>query len=262
MTTRLHGLPAAHPFRTGVAAQMSPHALAELAVASRRGWSGPVGMRMTAGDPNPEPDPNDDDGSLADSEVVKIDGKEWTIGQLKKIAATEKRQGKKAGERAVLEELGVEDIAAAKKLIEAAQESARADETEAQRVKREAEEERAAASREKSTAAEERRTAALERALVRRGVADDDLDDAVTILAKKVATDADAEAIAEEADSLKERRPELFGTAEAAPVRRPGGAGGLPPGRPAGRPKPQGAVFGAGGLARAERRFGKTGADK
>lgn len=265
MTTRLHGLPAAHPFRTGVAAQLSPHALAELAVAHRRGWSGGMSLKLVDGvevpddDPRPADEP-EDDGSLADSEVIRIDGKDWKVGDLKKIAATEKRQGKRAGQREVLEALGVEDVDAAKKIIDAAREQQRKDETEAERKTREAEESRSTSERERAEAREEKRTAALERALVRRGVADEDLDDAVTILGKKLAADADAEAIAEEADALKTRRPELFGAEEAAPTRRP--AAQIPPGRPAGRPRPKGAVFGAGGLARAEKRFGKTGADK
>lgn len=250
MTTRLHGLPAAHPFRTGVAAQMSPHALADLAVANRRGWSGPIGMRM-------EDDPDDDDDpDTADDEVIKIDGKEWTVGELKKIAAREKRQGKASGQREVLEALGVDDLDAAKDLVKTAREAKQKDESEAERKQREAEEARTAADRERATAAEERRTAALERALVRRGVDEDDLDDAVTILAKKVAKDADAEAIAEEADALKARRPELFGEGETKtppPPRKR--SGDLPPGKP-GRKKGEPAAFGAGGLARAQRRFG------
>lgn len=232
-------------------------AQAALLVDARRGWSGGMSMKLVDGVevPDDDPRPADDDGSLDDAEIVKIDGKEWKVGDLKRIAATEKRQGKAAGQREVLAALGVDDVDTAKKLIAAAQEAARKDESEAERKQREADEARTTADRERASAAEERRTAALERALVRRGVGDDDLDDAVTILAKKVAKDADADAIAEEADALKTRRPELFEATEPAPVRRPG-SGALPPGAPKGRPRPQGQEFGAGGLARAKRRFG------
>lgn len=244
------------PLRGKAATLKAADAFARAAeiVEARRGWSGPIGMSMEGTD-DPPNDPGDD-GSLADSEVIKIDGREWTVGQLKKIAATEKRQGKAAGQREVLETLGVENVDAAKALIEAAREAQRKDETEAERKQREADEARRVADQEKRTAAEERRTAALERALVRRGVGDDDLDDAVTILAKQVPADADPEAIAEAADKLKERRAELFGGTTAAPPRTP--AGGLPPGAPRSRPTPQGQPFGAGGLARAEKRFGKA----
>jgi hypothetical protein len=108
-----------------------------------------------------------------------------------------------------------------------------------------------------AAAAAERKTAAVERALVRRGIGDDDLDDAAVLLLNRLDKDADADAIAEAADALKERRPELFdSTGTPPPVR---GGGQLPPGGTGKKGGPKGGTFGAAGLARAERRFGKTG---
>lgn len=230
--------------------------LAEQAVASRRGWSG--GMRM-------EDDPDDDgsggggggnDDPPDPNATVTIEGRTWKIGDLQRLAAEEKRQGKRSGQREVLEALGVKDQDEAKALIEAARQRQKDQETEAERKAREAQEARDAADREKREAAQERRQTQLERVLVRRGVNDDDLDDAVLLLSRGLDDDADADAIADAADKLKERRAELFGEKEEG-TGRPPRRTDLPPGDKGRKKATPGQKFGAGGLARAERRFGK-----
>lgn len=255
---RTRGLPVDHPFNRTHGKSVD-EITADI-MEYHRGRSGLV-MKLVGGvevdDDDPRPaDPDPADGSLADDEVIKIDGRDWKIGDLKRIAATEKRQGKAAGQREVLEALGVTDIEAAKGMIAAAKKAQQADETEAQTKAREAEESRRGADNEKLQAAAERRTASLERALVRRGVDDADLDDAVSLLDKAVPAGGDADAIASAADALKERRTELFGGTTKQDTRVP--AGSTPPGRPPARNQPKGNQFGAGGLARAERRWGKN----
>lgn len=232
--------------------------LADAAVAARRGWSGPIGMSM-----GPDPDPNDDGGAGGGGgndpdpdATVTIDGREWKIGDLQRLAADEKRQGKRAGERDTLAALGVESVDDAKALIAAAKQRQKDEETEAQTKAREAAEARAAADREKADAAAERRQASVERALIRAGVNEDDLDDAVVLLEKGLDKDADADAIKDAADKLKERREELFTSTGTKPPGRP--AAPTPSGRPGPRNTPQDKPFGAGGLARAEKRFGKA----
>jgi hypothetical protein len=251
---RLVGLPADHPFKR--AAGRTPAQLAADIVAYHRGRTG-LSMKLVGGVEVPDDDPRPADppeGAPDPNATVTIDGREWKIGDLQRLAADEKRQGKRAGQREVLEQLGVTDLDAAKALIASAQEQQRKDETEAQRKQREADEKAAAADREKAIAAEERRAASLERALIRRGVGDADLDDAVALLQKQLGQDADADAIAAEADKLKERRAELFdGTVDDG---RPPAAQ-IPPGRTGNPPRPRQAVFGQGGLARAEKRWGK-----
>lgn len=230
--------------------------LAEAAVVARRGWSG--GMVME--DP-PEGDPpsggggGDDPIDVDPNATIKVGDRTWKVSDLQRIAAEEKRQGKRSGERGVLEALGVDNVDAAKELIAAAKKQREAEESEAQRAKREAEEARQTADRERAEAAAERRQSSLERALVRQGVNDDDLDDAVLLLDRGLDKDADADAILDAAKKLKERRAELFDG--EAPPSSGSGRRDLPPGDKKRKPGTPGRKFGEGGLARAERRFGK-----
>ena len=114
-------------------------------------------------------------------------------------------------------------------------------------------------SRAQAEAARARREADLERALVRRGVRDADLDDARALLDRDVEDAADPDHVADVADALLSRRPELFENVNDESQRRRS-AGGFPGGSgPKKRNGPQGREPGAYGRARAEQRFGPRG---
>ena len=152
--------------------------------------------------------------------------------EVDRIAAREKDQGKRAGQRAALEALGfdpekvkLEDV---KKTLDgvATAELERMSEVERRELAA-TQREQAAAERE-SAANEVARQARLTGALLRAGAPDASLDDARTLLST-VPADADESAIVEAVGKLKERLPALF--TGSAPPPPPGGGTftGTPP---------------------------------
>lgn len=180
-----------------------------------------------------------------------------TQAEMSRIAAREKRDGRNSGQLELAKELGfdsVEDMKAAAQRQKDAEDAAK---SETQREADAAKREKSEAARERAEAAAERRTARMERALIRLGVGDDDLDDAISMREmRELAADADAEAIAEAAEALKARRAELFGgkadDEETKTERKP--AARLPQGKPGERKKPAAAEVGAAGAERARRK--------
>lgn len=241
--------PVGHPFRRPTT--NDPAALADAIMSWHSGrWAG-----LRAED---DPPPNDDDPP-SDDPIVKVGDREFRTSELQTIMAREKREGKRSGASEVLQTLGFDKVEDLQSFVTRAKEREQADETEAQRKAREADERRKQADADAQTAAEERRLAQMERRLIRAGVVDDDdaaLDDAVVLLQRDLDPQADDAAISDAVEKLKERRPELFGgTREETPRGRQSGQ--LPGGGKRKPPAPSQQPFGAGGLARAERRWGK-----
>lgn len=172
--------------------------------------------------------------------------------RLSRIAAREKAQGQRAGKREILESLGFATAEEAEAYVKKQREEEAARLSEAERREAAATERENKAVERERLADSKARTADLARALVTRGCAGDNLGDAELLLGATVPTDASPEAIAEAADALKVRRPELFDTTAVTPpaVTPPA----LPTGTPSGRSAPPAPKFGASGLAEAERR--------
>lgn len=125
--------------------------------------------------------------------------------------------------------------------------------TEAQRQAAEAHETAMQKAAEDTRRAEGREQVAdLRGALAEHGSLGVNQTDALALLQPHVTEDADAAAVAVAIDTLKVRRPELFGITKTEPRRKPVGL--LPAGKPGRRARPPAATPGARGLAHAERR--------
>ncbi|MFE1949915.1 hypothetical protein ACFW9D_05535 [Streptomyces sp. NPDC059524] len=165
----------------------------------------------------------------------------FTQEDLERIAAKEKAQGQRAGARQALDEFAAEHgfttVDDAKAFIAAARKAQQDALSEEEKRRQELEK------REQDLAAREAAAIARERAAARRavlvglGATGDDLEDAAALL--RVADDADEQAVADAAEKLKERRPELFGVKPQTPPSQlppaPGSApaGGSPARQPA-----------------------------
>lgn len=263
-------LPIGHPLTKLNLASLSPFDVADQIVAYRHGWSGGLQMKDPADDPDPDDDDPDDDeeedDDLADPEsTVKVGERTFKVGDLQRIMAREKRQGKKSGAAALAKELGFDSVEGLKtavaKVTDDDDDDDPDDESDKKAAKRaRADADRRAAERERKAAERERR-ADLRSALAVAGVPKDDLDDAYALLDRQVDGDYDDDELDDAVEELRGRRPALFGTLDEddddttknTKVRRP------PPLPSGGRRKKatQQTVFGAGGLAMAEKRFGK-----
>ncbi|MEU8521223.1 hypothetical protein [Streptomyces sp. NPDC048577] len=178
----------------------------------------------------------------ADTTAVTIPQEE-----LSRRFAREKDQGRRAGVRDLLSQLGFESAKALTEYVQAQREAdqqqkdaeqARLSEAE-RREQTAAERERQAQEREAVAVARER-DAARRAVLVGLGATGTELEDAVVLLGRLVDPDADDTALARAADELKERRPELFGQpAPQPPAAPPSGSPSNIPGRSGGTlPRP------------------------
>ncbi|MFJ8677229.1 hypothetical protein [Streptomyces sp. NPDC093589] len=204
---------------------------------SRDGWSHPYA-------PNPftfYADGGDDTATPA-AEPPKPTppaSKVFTQDDVNALAAKEKSQGERAGARKALEDFaaanGFSSAEDAKAFIDAARQAKEAAMSEDEKRRAELDRrEQELASREAATVARER-TANRRSVLVGLGATGDDLEDAAALL--RVEDDADVTAIAEAAEKLKTRRPELFGVTkqQSEPQAAPPAPTGLPA---AGMPRP------------------------
>ncbi|MDH2389366.1 hypothetical protein QCN29_11290 [Streptomyces sp. HNM0663] len=174
-----------------------------------------------------------------DTAVVTIPQEE-----LSRRFAREKDQGRRAGVRDLLSQLGFESAKALTEYVQAQREAdqqqkdaeqARLSEAE-RREQTAAERERQAQEREAAAVARER-DAARRAVLVGLGATGTELEDAVVLLGRLVDQDADDTALTRAADELKERRPELFGQrAPQPPAAPPSGSPSNIPGRSGGAP--------------------------
>lgn len=203
----------------------------------------------------------DDEHDEADPDsVVTIDGKTFKVSDLQGIMAREKRQGKRAGQKALLTALGVDSVEELKEALAEAgkpakKKAASADDDDADKGPSEAE--KRAEKREREAAAKERRSD-LVTALAAEGVSKADMDDALAILDRQVPSTYDDDDIEEQIEKMLTRRPALFGADEAddtedkpKPRKR---AAVIPPGNQRGKKKATSKPFGQGGIERAKRR--------
>ncbi|CAM5466583.1 hypothetical protein [Streptomyces aurantiogriseus] len=165
--------------------------------------------------------------------------------ELSRRFAREKDQGRRAGVRDLLGQLGFESAKALTEFVENQRqaeqqrrdaEQARLSEAE-RREQAAAERERQAQDREAEATARER-DAARRAVLVGLGATGAELEDAVALLARRIEPDADDSTLVQAAEELKQRRPELFGARSpqpptappsGSPSNIPGRSGSTPP---------------------------------
>lgn len=164
--------------------------------------------------------------------------------ELSRRFAREKDQGRRAGVRDLLGQLGFESAKSLTEYIESQRQAeqqqkdagqARLSEVE-RREQAAAERERQAQQRESAAAARERE-ATRRAVLVGLGATGTELEDAVVLLARELEPDADDATLTQAAEDLKQRRPELFGVhTPQAPMSPPSGSPSNVPGRSGGTP--------------------------
>lgn len=152
--------------------------------------------------------------------------------ELSRRFAREKDQGRRAGVRDLLGQLGFESSKALTEYVQSQRqaeqqqkdaEQARLSEVE-RREQAAAERERQAQEREAAAVARER-DAARRAVLVGLGATGTELEDAVVLLGRLAEPDADDTTVVQAAEELKQRRPELFGPrALQAPAPPPSGS--------------------------------------
>lgn len=178
-----------------------------------------------------------------------------TQAALTALTTKEKDQGRRAALAQMAADLGFTDAAAVRAFVEAARAKETAALSDVEREKQEAQRARQDAERDKAEATKERHALQRERALLRLGVNDDDLTDALALLSVQVPfADADEAAVTTGATELAARRPELF--TPRAGVPRPPAPSGAPTTRPPASGQPNQQAPGARGKSEAARRFG------
>lgn len=174
----------------------------------------------------PEPDDNpttppagqgQPDMSTRHSAATPGDGQppetlQLTQDRLTRLLASEKDQGRRAAQRELLEQLGVETLDQAKAVLQREKEAEDARKTEAERLAEQARQDRAQAQADREAARQELLDSRVRAALIASGVEDgEDLGDLVGLV--KATSDDDSGTIREKVDALRQRRPGLFTTA-------------------------------------------------
>lgn len=155
-------------------------------------------------------------------------------GRVRQVMEREKNEGKRSAERTVLEQLGYNSLEDVKAVLTQKQQEDQAKMSEAERASAQATTLAAQAEADRRQAAADRQAAQIERALIRKGISDDALGDAIRLI--QVEPDADEATITSTVESLKERHPSFFTASNpAGPPAPSGGPGGAPP-----RPAPNG----------------------
>lgn len=173
------------------------------------------------------------DGGDADKDG---DGKKFTQADLKRIAAKEKAEGKRAAEKALADSLGV-SLDEAKKIIAKHRETEDANKSEAEREREKAKQEREAAEAEKREAAAEKHEARIERALVAAGFSGDDKRLARVRKMVTVEVGASYDDVLADVNEAKTEFPELF-TSKTPDDGKDKRDGKLPSSDPNGKPPP------------------------
>ncbi|MFH8635487.1 hypothetical protein [Streptomyces goshikiensis] len=172
--------------------------------------------------------------------------------QLQHLMAREKDQGARAGARALVDRLGFASAAELEQFVTSQREAEKQQLTEVQRREQELTAREAAAGQREAQAIAREREAVRRSALAGLGATGTGLEDAVVLL--RAPGDADDVALAQAAQDLRQRRPELFGPASPGPAPVPPAPGGAPASVPPPRPGGQTSKPGAAGLAMARRR--------
>lgn len=172
--------------------------------------------------------------------------------QLQQLMAREKDQGARAGARALVDRLGFTSASELEQFVTAQREAEKQQLTEVQRREQELNAREAAAGQREAQAIAREREAAKRAALAGLGATGTGLDDAVVLL--RASGDSDDAALAQAAQDLRERRPELFTPRQTTPTPTPPAPGGAPASVPPSRPNNPTAKPGAAGLEMARRR--------
>ncbi|MGW2886440.1 hypothetical protein ACWDDN_13985 [Streptomyces griseoruber] len=180
-------------------------------------------------------DPPISDPTTEDSGVTMVSIPQ---NELSRRLTREKDQGRRAGVRDLLGQLGFESARDLTEYVQS-QRQAEQQQKDAERERLSEVERREQTAAEREHQAQEREAAATAReqdaarraALVGLGATGAELEDAVALLAREIEPDADETALTRAAEELKRRRPELFDTtAPQAPVPPPSGSpAGVPP---------------------------------
>lgn len=151
-----------------------------------------------------------------------------TQDRLGKMLTREKAQGERAAVKRLLSTLGFDTPRALSEFVTSQREAEQAALSEVERREQVAQERELQAARREELAAERERAALRRAALVALGAEGDDLVDAERLLAVDD-EDADEAQVQSAAESLRARRPELFGEVRtrvpAAPAGAPAGRG-------------------------------------
>uniref|UniRef100_A0AAU2UX76 Uncharacterized protein n=1 Tax=Streptomyces sp. NBC_00003 TaxID=2903608 RepID=A0AAU2UX76_9ACTN len=172
-----------------------------------------------------------------------------TQDRLGKLLTREKAQGERAAVKRLLSTLGFDSPKALAEFVSMQREAEQAALSEVERREQAAQERELQAARREELAAERERSALRRAALVALGAEGDDLVDAERLLTVDD-EDADEAQIQSAAESLRARRPELFGEVRMAVPAAPAGA---PAGRGPTRRHPV-SKPGSAGLEMAKRR--------
>jgi hypothetical protein len=168
--------------------------------------------------------------------VVPPAAKIFTQDEVTALAAREKAQGQRAGERSALDALakdaGLTDGDALKKYLLDVKAAEDAKLTDLERREKALVDDRAALLTQQQATAVAQREARHTRVLASLGASGDDLDDALLLLQRSVADDADDAALLAAAEALKTRRPIYFGGTAAVPAVPPAPGGAPAPGMP------------------------------
>jgi hypothetical protein len=178
----------------------------------------------------PTGDPNPDDAGTATVTIPQ--------DELSRRFAREKDQGRRAGVRDLLGQLGFDSAKALTEYVQTQRQVAQ-EQKDAEQARLSEVERREQAAAESERQAREREAAALtrERDAARRALlvglgatGAEELEDAVVLLGRIAEPDADDDALAQAAEELKERRPELFAQPTSMLTPPPSGSpsGGIP----------------------------------
>lgn len=161
-------------------------------------------------DDDDDDDDTDDEGDNDEGQSNRKGGKTFTQRQVNAVATREKREGKKAGRRELLEELGFESVDELRESIQKQKEGKAKDDDELSKERKKLEKEKSDAEKLRSEAAKDRHDARVERRLLSAGVPLKKLEKVARLVDVEIGVEADE--IDDAIDSIKEDFPELFGS--------------------------------------------------
>lgn len=183
-----------------------------------------------------------DDGGDDDGGAGGDGGRTFTQDDLTRVGTREKREGKRAGQRELLEALGFNDVDEATEFVQSMKDRQDADKDELTREKEAAAKTRAEGEAAKTAAAQARHEANVLKGLLLAGADVKSADKLVRMVDAEVGAEADD--IATAVESLKEEFPALFESESKDDDEDDDTGGGTPDSNPgkAGGKKPQGSA--------------------
>jgi hypothetical protein len=155
-----------------------------------------------------KPESKETTPSTGTSPAPDTETKNFSQDDVSRIAAKEKGEGRNAGRKEILDELGVTDLEDIKAIIKAKEEAEQAAMSEAQKAQAAAEKARGEAEAQKAEATKIRFEAKVERELIREGVDAGKVDRVTKMLTIDV--NADDDLIKSSIEELKKDFPNLF----------------------------------------------------